>query len=175
MQAGGQTVSDRQADWQTESPVPFLFDNNHFQSLKESFFYSLNVSFCYMSGNSKKIIKNTISSQHLCNYFNNKNTISRAGVRKRAMDLVNIGCWLLFRVCSTFDVLPQWLVKDLVHSAKSAGGRLHLNMHISLTQWSQSGLTMLSHYGLILAKRWNLCAWANLRLKTNKQISAGGE
>ena len=32
-------------------------------------------------------------------------------------------CWLLFSVCST-PVLPQWHVKDLSHSAKSAGGRL---------------------------------------------------
>ena len=30
--------------------------------------------------------------------------------------------------------LPQWHVKDPVHSAKSAGGRLHLNTHTSLTQ-----------------------------------------
>ena len=44
-------------------------------------------------------------------------------------------------VCST-PVLLQWHVKDPGHSAKSAGGRLHLNMHTPLTQWSQSGLTM---------------------------------
>ena len=30
-------------------------------------------------------------------------------------------------------VLPQWHVRDPGHSAKSAGGRLHLNMHTSLT------------------------------------------
>ena len=35
----------------------------------------------------------------------------------------------------------QWHVKDPSHSAKSAGGRLHLNTHTPLTQ--QSGLTML--------------------------------
>ena len=40
-------------------------------------------------------------------------------------------------------VLPQWHVKDPCHSAKSAGGRLHLNMHTPLTQRSWSGLTML--------------------------------
>ena len=75
--------------------------------------------------------------------------------------------------------------KDPGHSAKSAGGRLHLNQHTPLTQWSQSGLTMplfrhsvgtyqetsshvthqgtlghscfslLSHCGLILACEWN--------------------
>ena len=39
-------------------------------------------------------------------------------------------------------VLPQWHVKDLDHFAKIAGGRLHLNMHTSLNQRSQSGLTM---------------------------------
>ena len=48
----------------------------------------------------------------------------------------------LFVVCST-PVLPQWHVKDPGHSAKSAGGRLHLNMHTPLTQRSQGGLTML--------------------------------
>ena len=39
-------------------------------------------------------------------------------------------------------VLLQWHVKDPGHSAKSAGGRLHLNTHTLLTQRSQSGLTM---------------------------------
>ena len=39
-------------------------------------------------------------------------------------------------------VLPQWHVEDPGHSAKSAGGRLHLNMHTPLTQRSRSGLTM---------------------------------
>ena len=49
---------------------------------------------------------------------------------------------LLFTVCS-IPVLLQRHIKDRRHSAKSAGGRLHLNMHTSLTQQSQSGLTML--------------------------------
>ena len=39
-------------------------------------------------------------------------------------------------------VLPHRHGKDPGHSAKSAGGRLHLNMHTSLTQRSRSGLTM---------------------------------
>ena len=39
-------------------------------------------------------------------------------------------------------MLPQWHIKDPGHSAKSAGGRLHLNMHTPLTQWCRSGLTM---------------------------------
>ena len=39
-------------------------------------------------------------------------------------------------------VLPQWHVKDPGHSAKSAGGRLHLNKHTPLTQRSRIGLTM---------------------------------
>ena len=43
-------------------------------------------------------------------------------------------------------ILPQWHVKDPVHSAKSAGGRLHLNTHTSLTQLSLSGLTTLSRH-----------------------------
>ena len=54
---------------------------------------------------------------------------------------VNFVCWLLFGVCS-IPMLPQWHVKDPSHSAKSAGGRLHLNMHKPLTKRSQSGLTM---------------------------------
>ena len=54
---------------------------------------------------------------------------------------VNFVCWLLFGVCST-PVLPQWHIKDLGHSAKNAGGRLHLNRHTPLTQLSWSGLTM---------------------------------
>ena len=47
----------------------------------------------------------------------------------------------LFGVCFA-PVLPQWHIKDPSHSAKSTGGRLHLNMHIPLTQQSWSGLTM---------------------------------
>ena len=41
---------------------------------------------------------------------------------------VNFVCWLLFGVRST-PVLPQWHVKDSGHSAKNAGGKLHLNTH----------------------------------------------
>ena len=47
----------------------------------------------------------------------------------------------LFCVRST-AVLPQWHIKDPGHSAKSAGGRLHLNTNTPLTQRSRSGLTM---------------------------------
>ena len=54
---------------------------------------------------------------------------------------VNLGCWLLFSFCST-PVLPQWHVKDPGHSARSAGGRLHLNKHTLFILWSWSGLTM---------------------------------
>ena len=39
-------------------------------------------------------------------------------------------------------MLPQGRVKDPGHSAKSAGGRIHLNTHTPLTQRSRSGLTM---------------------------------
>ena len=45
-------------------------------------------------------------------------------------------------------VLPQWHMKDRGHSAKSAGGRLHLNTHTPFTQRSQSGLTMLSRHSV---------------------------
>ena len=54
---------------------------------------------------------------------------------------VNFVCWLLFGVRST-PVLPQRHVKDPGHSAKSAGGRLHLNTQTPLTQRSRSGLTL---------------------------------
>ena len=61
---------------------------------------------------------------------------------------VNLVCWFLFSVCSSL-MLPQWHVKDPGQFAKSAGGRLHLNRHTPLTQWSQSGLTMpLSRHSL---------------------------
>ena len=48
---------------------------------------------------------------------------------------------LLINVHST-RVLPRWHVKDHGHSAKSAGGKLHINTHTFLTHWRQSGLTM---------------------------------
>ena len=54
---------------------------------------------------------------------------------------VNFVCWLLFGVHS-ISVLQHWHVKDPGHSAKSAGGRLYMDMHTSLTKWSWSGLTM---------------------------------
>ena len=54
---------------------------------------------------------------------------------------VNFVCWLFLAVRST-PVLPQSHVKDPGHSAKSAGGRLHLNTHAPLTQRSPSVLTM---------------------------------
>ena len=39
-------------------------------------------------------------------------------------------------------VLSQWHIKDPGHSAKSAGGRLHLNTHTPSTNRSRSGLTI---------------------------------
>ena len=66
---------------------------------------------------------------------------SRSG-RRFFFSRVNFVCWLSFGVSST-PLLLQWHVKDPSHSAKSAGGRLHLNMHTPLTQRSWSGLTML--------------------------------
>ena len=45
-------------------------------------------------------------------------------------------------------MLLQWHVKDPGHSAKSAGCRLHQNMHIPLTHQSQSGLTILSRHSV---------------------------
>ena len=55
---------------------------------------------------------------------------------------VNLVCWLFIR-CPFHPRLRQWHVKDPGHSAKSAGDRLHLNTHTSLTHRSRSGLAML--------------------------------
>ena len=66
---------------------------------------------------------------------------SRNG-RRFFFSRVNFVCWLSFGVSST-PLLLQLHVKDPSHSAKSAGGRLHLNIHTPLTQRSWSGLTML--------------------------------
>ena len=61
---------------------------------------------------------------------------------------VNFVCWLLFCVHST-PMLPQWHAEDPGHSAKSTGGRLHLDTHKPLAQQSWCGLTMpLSRYSL---------------------------
>ena len=60
---------------------------------------------------------------------------------------VNCLCWPLFGFRS-IPVLPQWRIKDPGHSAESAGGRLHLNMHIPLTQRSCSGVTMTSRHSV---------------------------
>ena len=54
---------------------------------------------------------------------------------------VKFVCWLSFGVRS-ISVLLQWHVKDSGDSARSAGGRLYLNMHTSVTQRSRSGPTM---------------------------------
>ena len=49
-------------------------------------------------------------------------------------------CADLFGVCFT-PAFRLWHVKDPGHSAKSVGGRLHLNMHTPLTKRSRSRLT----------------------------------
>ena len=54
---------------------------------------------------------------------------------------VNFVCWLLFGVCFT-PVLLQWHVKDPSHSAKIAGGRLHINTLTPLTQQNLCWLTV---------------------------------
>ena len=49
----------------------------------------------------------------------------------------------------SIPVLLQWHVKNPSHSAKNAGGRLHLNMHTPLTQQSWCGLTVpVSRYSV---------------------------
>ena len=114
---------------------------------------------------------------------------------------VHFVCWLLLGVRST-TVLPQWHIKDPGHSAKSAGGRLHLNTHTPLTHQSWSWLTMplsrhsarayqemsthathqetlghsrlssLSHCGLILAHRVKLVCASKSSLKKKKVQAA---
>ena len=61
--------------------------------------------------------------------------------RKIFSSRVKFVCSLLLGVHST-PMLPQWHVKDPGHSAKSAGGTLHLDTHTPLTERSRSGLTM---------------------------------
>ena len=96
-------------------------------------------------------------------------------------------------------MLQQWHVKDPGHSAESVGGRLNLNMHTPLTQWSWSGLTLplsrhsvgpvrkRAHTQFVMErsvtvisarwaivdwswpKEWNECVQANFYLKQNKK------
>ena len=78
-----------------------------------------------------------------CRTHNGKVASSNPGRSGRRIffSKVNFVCWLLFGVHYT-PVLPQWHIKDPGHSAKSAGGRLHLNTHTPLTHRSRGGLTM---------------------------------
>ena len=75
-----------------------------------------------------------------CNWEVASSNPSRSG-RRFFFSRVNFVCWLSFGVHST-PVLPQQHIKKPSHSAKSAGGRLHLNTRTPLTQQSRSGLTM---------------------------------
>ena len=102
-------------------------------------------------------------------------------------------------------MLPHWHTKDLSHSARSAGGKLHLTTHTPSTQQSQTRLTMLlsrhsvgtyqktsshvtrqgtlghsrlsslSHCGLILALRLELVCASQAPLKKKKKAQAGNE
>ena len=59
---------------------------------------------------------------------------------------VNFVCWLVR--CPFHPLLPQWQAKDPGDSAKSAGGRLHLNTHTPLIQWNRNGFPMLSGHSV---------------------------
>ena len=74
---------------------------------------------------------------------------SSSGWRGRTIFIsrVNFLCRLLFW-CPFHSVLPQWYVKDPSHTAKSAGGKLHLNMRTLITQRSWSGLTVPSRHSV---------------------------
>ena len=65
---------------------------------------------------------------------------------------VNFLCRLLIGFRSTPVLLPSH-VEDPGHSAKSASGRLHVNMHTPLIQGSQSALIMLSTHGMKTGQR----------------------
>ena len=54
-------------------------------------------------------------------------------IRRISLSRVDWLRWLLFGVHSTPASLP-WHIKDPSHCAKSAGGKLHLNIHTPLTQ-----------------------------------------
>ena len=91
---------------------------------------------------------------------------------------VDFVCWLLFDV-NSIPLLPQWHVKDPGHSAKSAGGRLHLTTHTPLTHRSRSRLTMplsshsvgtyqerahmqlvMEHSATVVSARWATVDWS---------------
>ena len=57
-------------------------------------------------------------------------------------------------------MLPQWHVKDPNHSAKSAGGRLHLNTHTPLT--IEVGVGWLCH--------WTGRVWESIRKRAHTQL-----
>ena len=63
------------------------------------------------------------------------------GDRRIFFSRVSFVCSYLVSVPT--PVFPKWHIKDPGHTAKSAGGRLHLNTHTPLTQQNQSGLMML--------------------------------
>ena len=67
-------------------------------------------------------------------------------------------------------VLPQRHIKDPSLSAKSAGGRVHLNMHTPLTQRSQSELTLpLSrHSGNLSGNKLKLILSRNSRPQSSQ-------
>ena len=83
---------------------------------------------------------------------------------------VNFLCWLLSDFGDRpIPVLPQWHVKDLGHSAKSAGSRLHLKTHTPLIHRSRSGLTVpLSRQSVGICQETSLHA---TRLGTRSQSS----
>ena len=92
------------------------------------------LNFCWRVGNQKRVMWALCNElylfiiclvQKLIKRFTSSNPGRSSG--RIFFSGVNFVCWLLFSVRST-PVLPQWHVKDPSHSAKSAGGRLHLNI-----------------------------------------------
>ena len=75
---------------------------------------------------------------------------------------INFACWfLLFGVHSNPPILLQQRVKDPGHSAKSAGGRLHLN--ICIHPWpSEGGVGWLCHCPGIV--------WEPIRKRAHTQL-----
>ena len=82
---------------------------------------------------------------------------------------VNFVHWLLFGVHST-TVPQQWHVKDPSHSARSAGGRLHLNTH----PWpNEVGVGWLCHCpGFVLECIWKQAHMSRVREHLATVLSA---
>ena len=122
--------------WSTPLPRPFfilspdqskaLRNSNTFPDFQNSA-WTLVIAYCAKYLNQVYILENEVNTSQCKNP-------SRSGMQIFFFR-INFVCWLLFGVHST-PVLLQWQVKDSNYSAKSAGGRLHINLRTPLTPQS---------------------------------------